>query len=461
MQRLSTALACVWILLAGTAPNVGRLGPISVRPEDIVVLVMLWPALVRLVQRGRLRAGAVLAAITLLSCSFGILGLAAVLSTSLSANGLPNTGTFGYDSTWEILKEAIRFAKYIVVIIAFGTVPRQGWKPIRLALATGCMVLVLVQVAQYAGVTILNDWIAATYAVRQADGVTQLGNATSGHYGWRSGSLMLNPNILGAYLTAPLFVFAMSFAKLVAGSTRPRSREYMGWGGVSLVTALGVFLTQSRTSVITAVVGLILCGVLTSRLVRLRLAPLIPAIVVGLLAVIVLGWTFRDSMNRMWYTWNPPAGSDVGDSLQIKAHLVLKGIDDLQGREVLFGKGPAMAPPTDSELGYIVTWYGFLGLLVYIAYYCGLLAICLKYIRDPSIRIAVMATLTAYAMGALTNSFLLSNMAYPTFLALFTVATKLPHSEANVQIGQCHRSKRKEELADVGPANKYERAVTA
>lgn len=112
----------------------------------------------------------------------------------------------------------------------------------------------------------------------------------------------------------------------------------------------------------------------------------------------------------------------VEDTLEKKIGFAASGLEDMHGWQLLVGKGPALAPSTDSELGFMVTWYGALGFLAFLAFYCWLSLLILRRVKDPYLRLAFLGTLMAYLVGSVSNSYFLCSRVFPVFIALLTVA---------------------------------------
>ena len=419
LQRLLVILACLWIIAASLGPDIplGE-GLLKLRPEDTLTVLMSGLALLKLLT-GRVRRNTmhVLFRIVLFACGLGIIAtLSLLLQTSSGGNVRIEEGTFGFGQQEELLKEIIRFGKYILVAFAFSQVPRQAWKAVLTVLMASSLIMIGIQVIQYLAAETINPWLIDFYGEGDPSSV---GYAESGYKElgiFRAGSVMNNPNVLGAYLMAPLFLFAMLFFESLNVPSKGIRRFRFLWLAMSGIVWSGIFLTQSRTVLLAILFGAMVSILSIPRSFRPHLNRVSAWVIVC--AVITFSM-FGSTTNR--YSIEELSRGITEGSLAIKVGLTFLAVREL-GPLIVVGAGPAGARFVDNELGYLITWYGLMGLMLYFVFYHSLYRLISGRIQNVYLRSAFRGILVAYMLGAVGNSFLFNNRVFPVFIALLTVA---------------------------------------
>ena len=415
IQKLLVELACLWFFLASFAPDVSLIGPLKARPEDIVTVLLAGLLLFPIMLSGRIRRTVMGLPfrVMLAGFAFGLIGLFAILVSIMSGMNLPSEGTFGHSLRLEILKEFVRFVKYAVVALAFANVPSRAWKPVLATLAFCCVVIVGIQILQYLGVSGLSEWVKETYKIDQLSNWSSRGAQNIGS--WRSGSVMVQPNVMGAYLILPQLLFLMLFFRSYESVSHEVKRYRLLWLCLSCTVSVGIFMTQSQTALFATTFGALVGFLYIPRKVRRKLYRNILLIVI---VIVVVGSMFGSSMSK----FTPKQIlRNFNSSLGTKVHLTSVATEQL-GLQIIVGAGPSNGIFVDNEFGYIITWYGIAGLVVYYMFYGALYCFAIRRIANIYVRAAFVGTIAAYIIGAVANSFLLCNRVFPVFIALLTLA---------------------------------------
>ena len=414
-EKLLVGLACLWILMASLAPDISVAGPFKIRPEDIVSVILAGLLLFPIILSGRIRRTVIGLpfSVMLAGFAFGCIGLFAILVTFMSGINLPSEGTFGHSLQLEILKESVRFIKYAVVALAFANVPFRAWKPVLFTLAFCCAVVVGIQILQYLGVGSLSEWVKETYKINQLPNWSSRGAEISGT--WRSGSVMVQPNVMGAYLILPQLLFLMLFFQSYTSFSHNKKQNRILWLFLGSIVFAGIFMTQSHTAMFAMLFGALLGFLYIPRKARRKLYPNIILIVI---VIVLMGTMFGSSMSK----FTPKQiVRNVNSSLGKKIHLTSVATEKL-GLKIIVGSGPSNGLFVDNELGYIITWYGVAGLAVYYMFYWTLYLFAVRRIKNIYVRAAFIGTIASYIIGAFSNSFLLCNRVFPVFIALLALA---------------------------------------
>jgi len=427
-----TILACLWIVAASLLPDLSTAGPFNLRPEDIITIVMVALGTYELVARGRRPDTGVLKCIALAAGALALIGAIGMTLSHLTGRPAPDS-TFGHGLFVETLKEYARLAKYVLVALAFGFVPSRAWKLVLATLAFCCSVLVGIQLLQYAGFVSVTNWILVAYAKGDRIFLTSTLPRYKGFgWGWRSGSLLVNPNVLGSYLLAPLVLFTMSVF-------RPAGRRAwwgpIAWLGLTSLVWLGIYLSQSRTALIAGLIASVFGLALAAMRTRLSLKSIL--LLAGpFVAVMIFGsLTLTTSPTR----FNPRyIGHALSTNwLAMKWLPTLSALSRYSPWHLLAGAGPALSGQMDSELGYILVWYGLLGVLALIGLYLSLGRLIRHRAKDPYAGAALLATIAASAVGSLAASYFLNNRIFPLYIALLSVAcaSSTPTAESSMVQG--------------------------
>lgn len=417
-HRFRIVLACLWIIAASLGPDIPlSQGLFKWRPDDVLAAAMGGFAVISLLA-GRIRwvTMGVSLRVVLFVLGLGLVGSLALSLHSLSGTSSSIEGTFGYSRQQEVLKELIRWGKYVLVAFAFSQVPYRAWRPVLGTLVACCVVMIGVQVGQYISAATINPWLVDFYAGSDPHGSITYSEAWAKDTGdFRTGSVMINANVFGAFLIAPLFLFLMLLLESISATSRDIRRFRWLWQGMSGIVWIGVFLTQSRTALIAGLAG----GIVSFACIPRRLQRKVVRVLTWAVVAAVISFAaFARSTNR--YSLEGLVGGARGSLIQ-KADLTLAEVKDL-GPLILVGAGPAGAGMVDNEFGYVITWYGLIGVSIYLLFYHSLFRLIVRRIQSIYLRAAFKGILAAYLVGSIGSSFVLNNRVFPMFLALLTLA---------------------------------------
>jgi hypothetical protein len=443
-----TTLACVWILSTSLAPAIYALGPLRIRPEDPITLLMAAIAVWRwrdpLVRHSWSGPPTVLA-----TAVYGLIVVAiTALFFSVLGGRVSDEGTFGHDPGLELGKELVRFVQYLLVAIGFGAVPHTAWAPMRRTLACACIALVAIQLLQYANVLGVNEVILRFYGLGSNEHHLDWAQDWAKEDGkWRSGSLMINPNVFASFLQFPFTLFSLLALESVGGARR----SSFGWrwarialspravsSFTALMCAMGLVLTQSRASLAAAIAAVLAGAAVIIVNGRIGVRGVSAAVLGATAAAVLLAGVFGASLGRLGGE-QLLLGLTEG-SLSEKVELTLPVLQSLTGPHVLFGLGPANATVLDNEIGYVLAWYGAIGFLIYAGLYAALYATARARAHNIYIAASIGGTLTGYFIGAVSNGYLFNVRIFPLFVAMLTVACAAPVQDAVRSVGMARRS---------------------
>jgi hypothetical protein len=131
---------------------------------------------------------------------------------------------------------------------------------------------------------------------------------------------------------------------------------------------------------------------------------------------------FSSAMTR--YTLQYNDGKRENSSMGIKTKLTYDAIAELEVWKLVTGEGPAQSAMVDNEFGYMLLWYGFVGLIAYYIFYFVLYKVIVLQIDNVILRAAFTGMLIAYILLALSNSVFLNIRVFPIFAALLAIASQ-------------------------------------
>jgi hypothetical protein len=416
-QKVRIGLPCLWVVAATFAPDIDvRNGLFRARAEDLVAVAMgLLAVLSLLTGRVRRRTLGVSERLVLCILAFGMLAALSFLVNAAGGTTLSGEGTFGFGREQEAWKELIRWGKYLGVAFAFSQVPPRAWTPVLGTLAACCAITVGIQAVQYVAADTINPWLIDFYAADPNGTFTYSFAWAKDASTFRSGSVMINPNVFAAFLIAPLFLFVMLLLESYRTGQSDRRQFRWLWLGMSGIAWLGLFFTQSRTALLATIFGMVVSVFLIPRDHRRKISRVgaWALVAVGVSILVFARTTSRYSVEGI--------GNGASGSLSEKIVLNRTQIQAL-GPMIIVGAGPGGGRQVDNELGYVVVWYGLIGFLAYLLFYRSLYHMISRRIANVYVRAAFTGILAAYLFGAIGGSFMLNNRVFPVFLALLTLA---------------------------------------
>ena len=399
----------MWILLAALAPDLpGGL----LRPDDFVLVALALPVALRATRTWRLQAP-----MRLLAVLVALLGLAVLssLGSALAGYGLPD----------RLPKEVFRVFKYLTLVVVFASVQRREIMSVIRALFLATVLVVGIQLMQLRDVFDINHFMGAYYG--RTDRFEELAYMvrTRG-IASRPASTFVNPNVLAHFLTVSLILAAILFV----GRHRyqPGHANIGPWlvAAVLLLCAVSLVLAQSRTAFAAlAVAGTVVVVRTTGRGIPGSF------VVMGLgLGGLVLAFAFTFDSSRLF---DLLLTSGVGDSsFEQKISRLVGSIQIALGTDLwqaIIGHGPndrfaehADYIPADSEYGYVMLWYGILGLLTYMVLIFAMLHVARSSHGGLVLRTAVVGLVSAMLVFGFTETTLINNRVFPFFLLIIGLA---------------------------------------
>ncbi|MFA4971027.1 MAG: hypothetical protein WC683_00335 [bacterium] len=423
MTAILSALAILWCVLACLSWDMRGVLPITVRPDDVVLVVMAGLILFRNIFSGRIVLSSKVFLIVAVFVAFLMCAsFMAYLLNTFFDSGHVTTGTFGLSASTELLKEYVRLIKYVLVVYVFSNLDTNLWRAVIVTVTACCGIIIVIQLLQYFQVEGVNEALELVYgdgeqAYEKFLSLTSEGSMEMGHF--RSGSIFGNPNVLGAFLVAPVLIVMMRTIEILMVSGCSVARR--AWAIiVTIFLFLGVFMTQSRAALIASLAAA-LVGLSAA---RKQLHLKIKHVVLGVAAIIVLMsmlvLIFSGGLTR--YTSKFDGERSGEGSMSVKSRLTFEALSDLEVWQFAVGEGPAQSAMVDNEVGYMLLWYGFTGLVAFYMFYFVLYKVVVRRIDDPVIQAAFTGVLAAYLFLAVSNSVFLNIKVFPIFLALLAVA---------------------------------------
>lgn len=423
LEQAWIALGCLWMMLAALGPNLRSFGALNLRPEDLLTLLMLGLGLLQGVARGSLamQSRRLLRLILWVGFLFACVGAFALLATSLFGGGTAE-GAFGYGTLAEAAKEAVRWLKFAGVVLAFGFISRRGLRPALTVIILSSLIMVALQLAQYAGVRPISDWLRAIYVTSPTDVILAASSLpTYRSIGqWRSGSVMVNPNVMAAYLVLPMLIL---WVRLVLTTRTPFgkvARDTLPVIFALSMLGVGLILTQSKAGLLMAAFGGLLCVWWLLRLGRINGSGAFRLLVAGGLLLALVFAVAGSRLGRINLSGGAVGLGQI--SIGTKADLTLSTLAAFRPWQVLIGLGPGNVGQIDNELGYFVGWYGLLGLVIYGLLIWRLYRLCAFRTHDALAGIALRAVLLTYVVASIAGSYVLNNRVFPTYLAVLALA---------------------------------------
>ncbi|OGU62713.1 MAG: hypothetical protein A2V66_12360 [Ignavibacteria bacterium RBG_13_36_8] len=423
-DKILTFLACLWIVAASLGPDSTFLGIIKIRPEDIITIIMSIIVIFKMHgHKVNFYSFQLTFKIILFSISLCIISILSAYIHSLSQEIITyveGAGTFGYPKNLEIMKEIIRFVKYILVAFAFSQVSEGSWKYVLNSIIISCFIMIGIQLFQFIMPDVINLTIKEIFVegnvADNEDILIYSGESARETREFRTGSIMINPNVFGAYLIAPLFIVTMKYFEYLNSPFLKDRKNRLVWLSISCITILGLFLTQSRTMLISIVLAMITTLMFVPHTFRRKISRFIIVVIIisTIFTVIFSDFTYRYSLD----------GLEKGlmqESFNKKVDWTLDAINSL-GYLIVIGTGPAGAAFVDNEFGLILLWYGLIGYLMYLIFYYSLYAHVSRRIKNIYQRAAFRGILIAYLIGSVGASFFFNNRVFPVFIALLSLA---------------------------------------
>ncbi len=420
MKNILLFLIFSWFLLACLSPDIRGSFPISFRLEDLILLIM---SILLLMQHVFRKNNFYVSKLLIISIFF-LLFLICLSSISLLLAmffdvDVPSAGYSGGAASVDMLKEFLRYSKYILIIFVFSRIRLDIQHNVIVVLTVCCFFIIAIQIMQYMQVPGLNAMIILIYGADDEKFVSYATDWAIELGQFRSGSIFGNPNVLGAFLITPFILLFMLTAESLKTNSISLTKRTLLFSMTCFVS-LGLFLAQSRSALLACVAGVFVSLIVVRRYVNLRLLSIVKF---GLIAFFLFGTLlaiFSDSMNR--YTLTRLEAGFGAESMGVKNDLIFVEIGDLNNWQLIVGKGPALSNMLDSELGYIISWYGLAGLVGYYLFFYLIYREVKYRIKNCYVKSAFVGIIIAYLLLGIPSSGLLNIRVFPMFLALLSLA---------------------------------------
>lgn len=432
MKRLSWLMIVAWFVSACLAPDIKGYFAIPVRAEDVILLAMLALTLLQIIiSSDRCYIPRLLVIISSFILFLGCLSLAVLFFYMLFNVALPDTGTGGHSAFAEVSKEYLRLIKYILIVFVFSFLKFDAWHTLVKTLLICCVVIIIIQFLQYLRVPGVNETIVLVYGGEYGMAFVGYGADWAAEYGaFRAGSIFGSANVAGSFLILPfILILMLTIKRFVTGFYSYGQKAISVF--MLFFIFMGIFLSQCRTAIIAITMGVLTSLVCIRKYIRLKQSAVFIMMFSMIATVLMLAFIFSDHMNKFGSKFRDGFGHE---SLGRKHELILEETADFSYTQLFFGKGPGLAPRVDSEIGHLLTWYGFLGLIGYFIFYLGVFQAARSGIEDDYIRSAFLGIIVAFVIGAVPASFFLNIRVFPIFLAMLSVAMRQRDASQIVEV---------------------------
>lgn len=322
------------------------------------------------------------------------------------------------DNPGLVFKEFIRFVKYTVVFVVFLWLnPKKVGVPFQIFLIAA-VVVVGIQILQRYQLFGIDIWLIKLYK-----NYTWIYSTQSA--GWRGGSVFSNPNVLGNFLLLP---FAFIFSTFFVPGEIFYNVKLKKFTSLILIMffGLGTLFTQSRTSVVAMFIIIffgtflyVFKGAVYNNRIRGKGTKYISYVILFLFFIILVSKYFN--LERAFDLIN---ATETDGSLSIKLNIAKYAIGvvlDSNPLCIIFGMSPGTRyTQTDFEYGYLLYWYGLMGILFYGLLVYSQLRIFSKGLGTQN-GLTGMSIILAFLFFGIGGTAFLNNRVYPMTLALFAM----------------------------------------
>ena len=322
------------------------------------------------------------------------------------------------DNSGLIIKEFIRFIKYAVVFVVFLWLnPKKAGVPFRIFLIAA-MAVVGIQIMQRYQLFNIDRWLINLYR-----NYTWIYSTQSTD--WRGGSVFSNPNVFGNFLLLP-FAFIFSTFFVPGGIFYNIKLKRLTYLFLIMIFGLGILFTQSRTSVVAMFIIIffgtflyILKGAIYKNRVRGKSIKYISYVFIVLIFTILVSKYFN--LERA-FAFISAVKTDRSLSIKLDiAKYAIGIILDSNPFCLIFGMSPgAKYIQTDFEYGYLIYWYGIMGILFYGLLVYSQLQIFSKRLGTQN-GLTGMSIILAFLFYGIGGTAFINNRVYPVALALFAM----------------------------------------
>jgi len=406
MKKVYTLLAYIWFVLAVLAPSVS-LHNLTIRPEDYILLLLLFFVILKKILT--LKLGICLLDLLIIASLFSFI----VLLLFSSSYNLIFYNAFSLEL---FLKELFRFTKYILVYIAFSQFTLDYFYRFGNLILICTNLTIFIQLSQIFDLFNINNFIRNFYALEATPflGYTSYSLLSVGLF--RGGSVFLNYNVFGNFLLIPLsYVLLRIMSYKDFNSKTKNFFKILSYSFQLLLILIGILLTQSRTAFLSAVSILVtLYFIMKKRIERKYLIGISVFILIGIFIISTLFNLKRVFMIMEAFTESEGSGF-------IKYDLLKKVIGEMSLGNFFIGHGLGQFFQVDFEYGYLIYFYGIVGLILYIFFMLLTIKLLSTYNTYESFFfISLIISFLIFGLGA--TSFL-NVRVFPIFLALLSTYT--------------------------------------
>jgi len=278
-----------------------------------------------------------------------ILGMCGLMITSVLISVLGVLVIQGSLNVSNVNHELLRIGFNILLILLLFE-RKYDVKTIRLACVLILCVNLFIQILQYINPAQINTIIRQFY-VDSTDGGKHLLLSYESLSNFRAGSIYINPNICGQAIVMLVPVFIDMY-------NNEKKFKNLLW---LVMSALSIVLTGSRTAIIIFTVIIFISLTYDKNVNR----KVIKIIALALISIIVLVVVTRNELLANYRSFNLSNG--INRSLIPKFNEFFSYFESTNVLNILTGSiGAANYIQVDAEFGYIITYYGVLGVIWYI-----------------------------------------------------------------------------------------------
>lgn len=295
------------------------------------------------------------------------------------------------------IKEIIRGCKYLTITGLLLWALREHMTLMFVTLFLTALAVVYIQLTQYFFPMFALQVMAPYESIREQPG-----------FPFRPFATMGDPNVLANFLIVPLIVAVMAIVQ--------KRVSWLAWLTIGAVI-IGLVLTQSRTAYVAVVVafGVAAISMMFGRRLTRRGAFRIVGAGAAALVVLVIGLNIT-GVDRWKVSPNDPSVAFKLESMDYVRGLTIGAapIHAIVGRGA--GGPIALGRLIEIEYGYLMLWYGLLGILAY----AGVVATFFVYTANSNAAHAVKALglglLASMLIFGLTETTFINNRVFPMFI---------------------------------------------
>jgi len=404
----------MYLISAVLGPDIPfTIANVSLRIEDAVIILMALFAFPLLATKRRpVHINKPIVA--------GLFGLILICLTSGTYNAI--RGDF-FD-VLPFVKEIIRLVKYAAVYLIFLLVEKKNQPLLIRLFILASIASVGIQLLQFWDFFNINNWLAQHYGheIRYQE----VASSSYRDIGmWSGGSTFANKNVYGNFLLIPFAYTFGAFLNALSKNPGHSNQRLPLWSGAaSMLFFTGILLTQSRTTLIAVTILIITMLYLSRRMFfqgsRYRVSTLMVIAVGVVVTIVIINYFNLKYIVNIADGFRVESSGELG-SITFKVRQFQKVVSYGLAKNPVLGLSPgAEHLLVDFEYGYLLYWYGLVGLLGYFAFVISIIRSLFLYNRDIDAIILISIIISFLIFGLAATSFL-NNRVFPIFLALLAM----------------------------------------